>query len=204
MGSEPWAKQAKTNSIMCTAHYKTTERQYPEKKNDDSSISKGSIVVELIIMVTPGGSHRCLLSMIRDLSKKDVEYCWKLCKSRVQPIPHSYQYMQWQRTYKKHTCYVRLYLFLVSHRPCQPILSTMWLWLMCFVIGARYSIFFVVTSFCRFFPHVTLWQSQHELCLRASPHADRYWQQETKAFSAMNEAVRQRCISLKGGSYSPR
>lgn len=153
MGSEPWAKQAKTNSIMCTTHYKTTERQYPEKKNDDSSISKGSIVVELIIMVTPGGSHRCLLSMIRDLSKKDVEYCWKLCKSRVQPIPHSYQYMQWQRTYKKHTCYVRLYLFLVSHRPCQPILSTMWLWLMFFVIGARYI--FSVTLFCICFRHVT-------------------------------------------------
>ena len=102
-------------------------------------------------MGTPGGSHRCFFSMIRDLSKKDVDYHRKLCRSRVQPIPHSYciLYMLWQRTYKKHTCYVRLYLFLVSHRPCQPILSTMWLWLMFFVIGARYI--FSVTVFCFFF-----------------------------------------------------
>ena len=101
-------------------------------------------------MGTPGGSHRCFFSMIRDLSKKDVDYHRKLCRSRVQPIPHSYciLYMLWQRTYKKHTCYVRLYLFLVSHRPCQPILSTMWLWLMFFVIGARYI--FSVTVFCFF------------------------------------------------------
>lgn len=106
-------------------------------------------------MGTPGGSHRCLFSMIRDLSKKDADYYRKLCKSRVQPIPHSYciLYMLWQRTYKKHTCYGRLYLLLVSHRHCQPILSTMWLWLMFFVIGARYI--FSMTLFCIFFRHVT-------------------------------------------------
>lgn len=71
IGSEPWAKQAKTNSRICTTHYKTTERRYPAKIKDHSSISKWTIVVELIIMVTPGGSHRCLFSMIRDLPKKD-------------------------------------------------------------------------------------------------------------------------------------